>query len=103
MAQEYRISITFDGTDTVGSAAKGAADGIRDVGGAAEKADKPASGFFANLMSTAGGFLAANIVGGIAGQVKDLFGNAFTDARGTQLLMAQTQATITSTGGAAGL
>ncbi len=42
-------------------------------------------------MSTAGGFLAANVIGGIAGQVKDLFGNAFADARGTGLLMAQTQ------------
>ncbi len=41
MAQEYRISITFDGKDTVGSAAKGAADGIRDVGDAA--AERPTS------------------------------------------------------------
>jgi hypothetical protein len=103
LAQEYRIAITFDGKDTVGNAAKGAAAGIRDVGEAADKADKSTGGFFANMMSSAAGFLAANVIGGIANQFADFMGSAISDAREANIIMGQTQATIKSTGGAAGL
>ncbi len=96
------LQIVFKGQDEVAGASRQVADDLRGVGHAADEAKSSGTGFFSGLLQTAGGFLAANVIGGITSQVSSFVSNAFADARETQTLMAQTQAVITSTGGAAG-
>lgn len=96
------LKIVFQGSDEVAGASKQVADDIRGVGTAADEAKSAGTGFFGGLLQTAGGFLAANVIGQIGGQVSSFISGAFDDARGAQQLMSQTEAVITSTGGAAG-
>lgn len=97
------LTITFRGQDEVSGAAQQVQQDIAGVGDAADSAKEKGTGFFGGLLQTAGGFLAANVIGGIASQFSGFIGGAFADARGAQQLMAQTEAVITSTGGAAGV
>jgi phage-related protein len=97
------LQLVFKGQDEVAGASRQVADDLRGVGHAADEAKSAGTGFFGGLLQTAGGFLAANVIGGITAQVGSFVSNAFADARETQQLMGQTQAVITSTGGAAGV
>lgn len=97
------LVIKFVGQNELGGTFTGVIDGLEGVGRASDTAKEKGGGFFSNLLSTATGFLAANVIGGITSQVSSFVSNAFADARETQQLMGQTQAVITSTGGAAGV
>jgi phage-related protein len=99
MANEYRISITIDGKDTSGQATSSAARGLHEVEQAAHTAGAGVGGFFANMLSTAGGFLAANVIGKIVGQ----FGEVVSVARTQIDVERQLDQVIASTGGAAGV
>lgn len=97
------LSITFKGDDEVAGAAKHVADDIRDVGRASDEAAPKGSGFFGNMMSAASGFLAADLIGNIAGQFKDVIAGGIEDAQKSKQLMAETALLIKNTGGAAGV
>lgn len=96
------LQLIFKGQDEVGTTSKQVADDIRDVGKAADEAKPKGQGFFGGMLQAASGFLAADIVSNIAGQVTDFAAEAFDAARGTQQLMASTQQTIDTMGNAAG-
>lgn len=67
------------------------------------KAKESGTGFFSNMLSSAGGFIAANVVGAITTQVSDFVGSIGKVTMEEQDQMAQLQASLTSTGGAAGV
>lgn len=76
---------------------------LGDVGAGADVAKEKGSGFFSGMLQTAGGFLAANVIGGIASQFTGFIGGAISDSKEAAQIMAQTEAVIKSTGGAAGM
>lgn len=96
------LTITFKGQDEVSGAAQQVQHDIAGVGEAADGAKEKGTSFFGGLLQTAGGFLAANVIGGITSQITGFVGSAISSARESNAVMAQTQAVITSTGGAAG-
>src|SRR3982751_6091397 len=97
------LSIVFKGDDQVSAASKQVAEDISGVGKAADEAAPKGSGFFGGMMQAASGFLAADLIGNLAGQFKDFLGDGLAAARDTQQLMAQTETIIKNTGGAAGV
>lgn len=97
------LTITFKGSDESKSALQSVTVGLDDVGKAADQASEKGGGFFSNMLSTATGFLAANVFGAITSQATAFIGSAFADARGAEALMASTQQTIDSMGNAAGV
>ncbi len=98
-----QLSITFKGTDDVTPAADQAAAGITDVGEAADQAKGSGTGFFGGMLQAASGFLAANVIGAISGQITGFIGDSISSAREARQLMAQTEQVIKTTGGAAGM
>jgi len=97
------LVIQFTGSDESKAALQSVTIGLDDVGDAADEASEKGTGFFSGMLQSAGGFLAANVIGAIGSQFSDLVGSAFEDARGANLLMAATETVIKSTGSAAGL
>lgn len=76
---------------------------LGDVGAGADAAKEKGTGFFSGLLQTAGGFLAANVLGNIAGQMTSFVTDGIAAAQNTAKLMASTQQTITTMGNAAGV
>jgi hypothetical protein len=75
--------------NATGGALQEVSEDLRGIGGAAVKSGGAISGFFSNMLSTAGGFLAANVIGNIAGQFGGLAqsmvsGNAEFERYGVQ-------------------
>jgi hypothetical protein len=66
-------------------------------------AKESGGGFFSHMLSSAGGFLAANIVGSITSQVSDFIGSIGKVTMEEQDQLAQLQAGLDSTGGKAGV
>ena len=73
-----QLTIKFIGDDQIAGATKQVADDIRDVGNAADEAAPKGSGFFGGMLQAAGGFLAANVVGAIAGQFAQAAGSVLS-------------------------
>lgn len=73
MASSFKIII--NGQNNSGPALREATSDVRALGTTAQQASGSVGGFFSSLMASAGGFLAANIIGGIAGQVSQLAGS----------------------------
>jgi hypothetical protein len=96
------LSIVFKGQDEVGGVANAVAGELSGIGSAADDAGEKSDGFFGGMLKMAGGFLAANIIGGIATQVTSFASDSIAAARDTQQLMASTQQTIDTMGNAAG-
>lgn len=67
------------------------------------RAKESGTGFFSNMLSSAGGFIAANVVGAITSQVSNFVGSIGTVMSAQQDQMAQLQAGLESTGGKAGV
>lgn len=97
------LALIFKGSDETKATVNDVAGGLRDVGSAADEASSKGGGFFSNLLSTATGFLAADVVSAISGQVIGFAADAFEAARGTEQLMASTEQTIKTMGNAAGV
>jgi phage-related protein len=97
------LDIRFIGSDDTKAALSSVAGGLKDVGHAADEAGKSGSGFFSGMLQTAGGFLAANVIGGITSQFTSFISGAVSDAREANQLMAQTEQVIKTTGNAAGV
>lgn len=95
------LAIVFKGSDETKAAVDEVAGGLKGVGTAADEASGKGSGLFSNLLSTAGGFLAANVIGSITSQITDFVSGGIEAARDTNKLVAETQSLIESTGGAA--
>jgi hypothetical protein len=100
---EYAITIVVAGDDRASGPLQSVGQELRGVGEAADSANTQGGGFFSNLLSTAGGFLAANVVGAITSQVKDFVAGGIADARESAQLLAATETIIRNTGGAAGM
>jgi hypothetical protein len=66
-------------------------------------AKESGSSFFSGMLSSAGGFIAANVVGAITSQVSNFVGSIGTVTMAEQDQMAQLQASLVSTNGAAGV
>ena len=71
---------------------------MRDVGTAADEAAPKGSGFFSGMAQVAGGFLAANVIGNIAGQLKSFVSDGIADAQKSRELLAATENIIKNTG-----
>lgn len=97
------VEIVIKGVDETSGALSSIKSGLEGVSGAAGKAQSAGGGFFSTLAATAGGFLAANIIGGISAQFSSFISGAISDARQANEIMAQTQAVLASTGNAAGV
>lgn len=97
------IIVQIRGENDASAPLKDVADDVRGVGTAADESKAKGTGFFGGMLQTAGGFLAANVVGQVAGALGGMFTGAISDARMTEQLMGQTNAVIASTGGAAGV
>ena len=102
------VVINFTGKDDVSPAAKKAESAIKDVGDAAEKSGsrfdgmkEMARGAFQSIGAGAIG-LAGQIGSSIVGGVTDFFTSAVQGSMDYQNVLAQTEAVIASTGGAAG-
>jgi phage-related protein len=67
------VTVVFKGQNAGASAvARDVAGDVRGIGTAAESANGQAGGFFRGMMQSAGGFLTANIIGGITSQIGGL-------------------------------
>lgn len=60
------VTITIKGADQTAPAFSGVIEGLEGIGGAAASAGEQTTGFFSGMLQSAGGFLAANVIGGIA-------------------------------------
>jgi hypothetical protein len=96
------LEIQFKGQDGVASIVNNITAEIHELNQTTNQAKESGQGFFSGLLQTAGGFLAANVIGNITSQVKDFIGSSIADAREANGIFAQTEAAIKSTGGAAG-
>lgn len=103
LVSDYDINIIVSGEDNASSPLQSVTQELRGVGEAAESSGGQTGGFFSNLLSTAGGFLAADVLGSIAGQVNDFVSGGIADAQGAAKLMAATGQTILTMGNAAGV
>jgi hypothetical protein len=101
MPAELKIVIT--GANESGSAFQSVKTELSDIGAASDQAKEKGSGFFSGMLASAGGFLAANVIGSISSQFSSFITGGIADAREANQLMSQTEAVITSTGGAAGV
>jgi phage-related protein len=97
------VEIIISGQNQAGGAFSDAASGLSGIGLAAGESNEHVSGFFSNMLSTAGGFLTANIIGGITSQFTGFFGSIISESKDAQEGQAQLQAVLTSTGGKAGV
>jgi len=97
------LQIEFKGTDEVRPIVANISAEINTLNETTVKAKESGTGFFSGMLQTASGFLAANVIGGITSQISGFISSGIADARESNQLMAQTQAVITSTGGAAGV
>lgn len=97
------LQIVFKGSDEARAAVSSVKEGLGEVGEKADQAKEKGSGFFSGMLQSAGGFLAANVIGSITSQFSSFIGNALGDARQAIQLTAQTENVIKSTGGAAGV
>jgi hypothetical protein len=97
------LTLVIKGSDETKAAFADVQGGLQDVGETAESAGQQGGGFFSNMLSTASGFLAANVVGAIAGQFTSFVSSGISDAREANKLMATTEQLIKTTGGAAGM
>ncbi|MDQ2995468.1 MAG: hypothetical protein M3R61_00210 [Chloroflexota bacterium] len=100
---DYTLNIIVNGQDGASAPLQDVAQQLKGVGDAADSTGGQTGGFFSNLLATAGGFLAANVIGSIAGQFKDFVVGGIADAQGAAQLMASTEQTITTMGNAAGM
>lgn len=97
------LVLIFKGQDGVGSIVNNIHQELTQLTQTTNTAKEAGTGFFSGMLQTAGGFLAANVLGGIGGQIKDFIGGAISDAKESNQIFAQTEAAIKSTGGAAGV
>lgn len=97
------LEINFKSSDGVAPVIHNITTEIHELNQTTNTAKESGTGFFNGMLSAAGGFLAANVVGSIAGQVKDFIGGSISDAKEAAGIFAQTQAAIESTGHAAGV
>lgn len=100
---DYSLNITINGQDAASIPLQSVTRELHGVGEAADSASQQGGGFFSNMLSTAGGFLAANVIGTITSQFSGFITDGIADARDAAIVFGQTQAVIASTGGAAGL
>lgn len=100
---DYTLNIFVQGQDGASAPLHDVAQQLKGVGEAADSTSGQTGGFFSNLLSTAGGFLAANVIGSISGQITGFISGGISDARDAAIVFAQTEAVIKSTGGTAGL
>lgn len=96
------LEIIFKGQDNLGNVVKDVKGQMNDLTDTTNKAKESGTGFFSGILQTAGGFLAANVLGGITSQFTGFISSAISDTKEANLIFAQTQAAIESTGGAAG-
>lgn len=97
------LTITYKAVDETAGASQQVEAGIKGVGDAADEAKGQGTGFFGGMLQAAGGFLAANVIGQISGQITGFVGDSISSAREARQLMAQTEQVIKTTGGAAGM
>lgn len=97
------LELIFKGQDGVGSIVNNINVEMNQLNETTNKAKESGSSFFSNMLSSAGGFIAANVVGAITSQVSDFVGSIGKVTMEEQDQMAQLQASLTSTGGAAGV
>lgn len=100
---DYTLNIIVQGQDNASAPLHEVSVQLKGVGDAADSAAGQSGGFFSNLLSTAGGFIAANVIGTVAGQFKDFIAGGLEDARNTLLLNAQTEQVLKTTGNLVGM
>src|SRR5690242_10462295 len=81
----------------------GAEKGLDSISGKAKSTGSSLKGMLGNMLGIAGGVSAANLAGNAFNFLKGQIGDVFSAAEQSQQVMAQTNAVLKSTHGAAGL
>lgn len=98
-----QISIIVSEQRAGGGAIAGVTQDLHTLGAAADSNSGRVGGFFSNMLSTAAGFLAANVFSKIASSFTSFISSGISDAREAAIIMAQTENVISSMGNAAGV
>jgi len=99
----YTLNINIIGSDGASAPVHNVIGSFNEFNTAADTASSHGGGFFSNLLATAGGFIAANVIGAIANQFHSFVGGIMEESGQAALGQAQLQAVLTSTAGAAGV
>jgi phage-related protein len=90
------VTITIKGQDETGAAFSSVEQGLGGIGQAAQSAGSGVGGFFSSMLASAGGFLAANVIGGITSQIGGLVSGMITGNAAFETYQTQFQVLLGS-------
>src|SRR4051794_39611800 len=97
------LEINFKGSSDVGPMVNNISVEMNTLTQTTNAAKESGTSFFGGMLQSAGGFIAANVVGAITSQISSFVGSIGTVTMAEQDQMAQLQASLVSTKGAAGV